>query len=200
MQQPPGFVHSQFPTHVCKLHRAIYELRQAPWAWYNELRRFLVLHDFQNSKSDSSLFIHHGTNFCLYLLVYVDDIVVTGSSEHKVHDFISLLSNRFSLKDLGSLSYFLEVEAQQCTQGLFLSQRKYICDLLKKTNMHDVKEVSSPLVPSLKLTFHDSTPSTGATLYRQVLGSMQYLSLTRPDISFIVNKLSQYMHQPTVTH
>ena len=132
--------------------------------------------------------------------MYVDNIVVTGSSELKVLDFISLLSKLFSLKDLGSLSYFFEVEAQQCTQGLFLSQRKYICDLLKKTNMHDAKEVSSPLVPSLKLTFHDGTPSIDATLYRQVLGSMQYLSLTRPDISFIVNKLSQYMHQPTVTH
>ena len=132
--------------------------------------------------------------------MYVDNIVITESSEPKVRDFISLLSKMFSLKDLGSLSYYLGVEAQKCPQGLFLSQRKYICDLLKKTNMHDAKEVSSPLVPSLKLTFHYGTPSIDATLYKQVLGLMQYLSLTRPDISFIVNKLSQYMHQPMVTH
>ncbi|CAL9203433.1 unnamed protein product, partial [Musa hybrid cultivar] len=103
--------HHQYPRHVCKLQKAIYGLRQAPRAWYTELGSFLLSIGFINSKSDTSLFLrqHHGNT--IYLLVYVDDIIVTGNDPLEVQTFLNQLADRFSLKDLGPLSYFLGMEA-----------------------------------------------------------------------------------------
>ena len=107
MQQPQCFVHPQFPDHVCKLHKAIYGLRQAPRAWYNELRTFLLGSGFSNSHCDTSLFIRTTSITTLYLFVYMNDIIVTSSNAETIWLFIDTISNRFSLKDLGPLSYFL---------------------------------------------------------------------------------------------
>ncbi|KAL8140922.1 hypothetical protein V2J09_006943 [Rumex salicifolius] len=136
----------------------------------------------------------------LFLLVYVDDIIITGSSSESVHHLIQNLSNRFSLKDTGNLSYFLGVEVQPHPRGLFLSQRKYITDVLHKANMTDCKPVSTPLNASTRLTRNSGTILASPTEYRMLLGSLQYLSLTRPDVAFAVNKLSQFMHSPTTDH
>lgn len=110
MTQPQGFVDKDKPTHVCKLRKALYGLKQAPRAWYNELRTFLLSFGFTNSIADSSLFIYNHHGLVLYLLVYVDDIIITSPSPNYIHQFISKLASRFSLKDLGPLSYFLSVE------------------------------------------------------------------------------------------
>ncbi|KAJ9547961.1 hypothetical protein OSB04_020504 [Centaurea solstitialis] len=172
MNQPPGFVNSDYPSYVCKLHKAIYGLKQAPRAWYHELRQFLIAYGFKNSYSDTSLFVLKHNNHVLYLLVYVDDIIVTGSSDDLVSQFVGKLADRFSLKDLGSLSYFLGVEVLPHHLGIQLSQKRYIEDLLKRLIWK----------------------------YRAVVGKLQYLSLTRPDISFAVNKMAQFMHMPTDEH
>ena len=162
---------------MCKLWKAIYGLRQAPRAWYNELRTFLQATEFINSKCDVSLFVRRHSSQTMYLLVYVDDIIITGSSSAQVQDFIKVLAHRFSLKDLGTLTFFLGVEARHSASSLFLSQHKYTRDLLV-----------------------DGNAPTDATQYRQILGSVQYLSLTGLDVSFAVNKLSQFMHRPTINH
>ncbi|KAL5820074.1 hypothetical protein ACOSQ4_023916 [Xanthoceras sorbifolium] len=200
MVQPPDFNNTSNPQFVCKLRKAIYGLRQAPPAWYTELRTFLLNEGFTTSISDASLFIYHRSGHTLYLLVYVDEIIVTGSFDSQVRNFITTLAHRFSLKDLGLLSFFLGVEAHHSPRGLFLSQQKYIRDLLAKTNMSDAKPVSTPLSLTDPLKLDDGSPSTDSTQYRQVIGSLQYLSLTRPDVSFVVNKLSQFMHRPTSNH
>ncbi|KAK0602806.1 hypothetical protein LWI29_037126 [Acer saccharum] len=200
MVQPPDFINSTKPQHVCKLRKAIYGLRQAPRAWYIELRTFLLAAGFINSKCDASLFISHRPGHTLYLLVYVDDIIVTGSSDSQVRDFITTLAHRFSLKDLGQLSFFLGVEAHSSPRGLYLSQRQYIHDLLVKTNMLEAKLVSTPLSLTKSLKLNDGGAPTDATQYRQVVDSLQYLSLTRPNVSFTVNKLSQFIHRPTTNH
>ncbi|KAI9195984.1 hypothetical protein LWI28_020033 [Acer negundo] len=120
MVQSPNFTHSTKPHHVCKLRKAIYVLRQAPCAWYIELCTFLLAIGFVNSKCDASLFICHRPEHILYLLVY-DDIIVVGSSDSQVCDFIASLTHRFSLKDLGLLSFFLRVEAHRSPHRLYLS-------------------------------------------------------------------------------
>ena len=200
MIQPPGFVDSTKPDHVCRLHKALYGLKQAPRAWYHELKQFLIQLGFTNSKADTSLFVLHKHTYTLYILVYVDDIIITGSVPHQVDDFIAVLSSRFSLKDLGPLSFFLGVEVTPHPHGILLSQRRYINDLLVRTKMSNSKPVATPLAAttSLKLTSGDvlSNPED----YRTVVGCLQYLSLTRPDLSFAVNKLSQFMHRPTSEH
>ncbi|KAF5445194.1 hypothetical protein F2P56_034261 [Juglans regia] len=178
MIQPSGFKDMSRPDHVCRLRKAIYGLKQV----------------------DSSLFIYnYGSSTC-YFLVYVDDLVITGNDPKFVTSIIQQLGARFSLKDLGNLHYFLGVEVIPTPQGLFLSQHKYIRDLLSKTNMVGVKDVSTSLSTSTSLKLHDGTSSVDGTEFRRVIEGLQYLSLTGPDISFAVNKLSQFMHKPITTH
>lgn len=110
MSQPPGFIHQNFPHHVCKLHKSLYGLKQAPRAWYNELKSFVVAYGFSNSKSDPSLFIYNKDNVISYFLVYVDDILLTGNDSSSLHNFKQALAKKFSLKDLGTPSHFLGVE------------------------------------------------------------------------------------------
>lgn len=112
MQQPPGFIDSQRPRHVCKLNKAIYGLKQAPRAWFNQLRQFLITLGFRNCKSDTSLFMQNSSTSTTFLLVYVDDIIITGNNSSFITQFIKTLHNRFALKDLGNLSYFLGIEVQ----------------------------------------------------------------------------------------
>ncbi|KAK0573554.1 hypothetical protein LWI29_009785 [Acer saccharum] len=200
MAQPPGFVDPAFPSHVCRLQRAIYGLKQAPRAWYNELRQFLIQKGFVNSRSDTSLFIFNANGCVIFLLVYVDDIIVTGSDGNLVNEFITSLARRFSIKDLGALSYFLGVEVLPCASGLFLSQKKYVTELLTRTKMLDSKPVTTPLPTDRELKLLDGTSLTDVTEFRQVIGALQYLSFTRPDIAFAVNKLAQFMHHPTTGH
>ena len=200
MQQPPGFKDDSKPNHVCRLRKAIYGLKQAPRAWYLALKNALLKTGFLNSLADSSLFIYiHGSIIC-YLLVYVDDLVLTGNDVNFVNYIVNYLGSQFSLKDMGQLHFFLGVEVLPTKHGIFLSQHQYINDLLTTTNMLGAKLVSTPLSTSTPLKLIDGTTTFDRTTYRQVLGSLQYLSLTRPDISFAVNKLSQFMHKPTQAH
>ncbi|KAM1666313.1 hypothetical protein ACFX1X_045967 [Malus domestica] len=200
MVQPPGFGESTVPTHVCKLRKALYGLKQAPRSWYKELSTFLLNQGFVNAISDTSLFIFRQDNDVIFLLVYVDDLVLTGNNTSLLSTFIQALANRFSVKDLGNLHYFLGVEVIPTTTGLFLSQHKYIHDLLAKAKMDGAKDVTTPMATSTLLILSDGSPLTDATTFRQLVGGLQYLSLTRPDISFTVNKLSQFMHRPTESH
>ena len=200
MSHPPGFVDKDNPSYVCKLRKAIYGLKQAPRAWYHELRTFLLQFGFQNSYAETSLFVFHADGHTMYLLIYVDDLILTGNNATKVNQFIAILAQRFSIKDLGLLSYFLGVEAVPNKHGLLLSQRRFIMDLLTQTKMQDAKIVLTPIPTSstLKLTLGSSL--SDPTEYRKVVGSLQYLLITRPDIAFAINKLSQYMHCPTTDH
>ena len=158
MSQPQGFVDPDNPSYVCKLRKAIYGLKQAPRAWYTELRKFLLASGFQNSLANTSLFILKHGGHLIYLLVYVDDIIITGDNDGFVQQFVTLLSQQFSLKDLGQLSYFLGVEVISHPHGLLLSQRRYILDLLARTNMMEAKPVLTPLPTSPPITLHTGSP------------------------------------------
>lgn len=154
---------------------------------------------FKNAISDSSLFIFINQTSIIYILVYVDDIIITSNNDDHLSKCITNLANRFSLKDLGPLNYFLGVEVNSHPQGLFLSQTHYIQDILTKANMESSKPASTPLPTRPPPSIHGK-PLENPTEYRALLGSLQYLSLTCPDISFAVNKLAQYMQRPTHEH
>uniref|UniRef100_A0A1J3JSN7 Retrovirus-related Pol polyprotein from transposon TNT 1-94 n=1 Tax=Noccaea caerulescens TaxID=107243 RepID=A0A1J3JSN7_NOCCA len=164
-----------------------------------ELKRYLIQAGFKNSMADTSLFILNQQGLLIYVLVYVDDIIVTGSNKAAVEAVITNLAQRFSVKDMGVLSYFLGIEVIRTSKGLHLNQRKYILDLLAKMNMTDAKPVQTPMATSPKLTKSGALHSN-PTEYRTLIGSLQYLSFTRPDIAYVVNKLSQYMQSPTTDH
>ncbi|PNX98781.1 hypothetical protein L195_g022038 [Trifolium pratense] len=200
MAQPPGLKDSQHPTYVCKLHKAIYGLRQAPRAWHDALKEFINLYGFVTSKSDPSLFIYTSGAKLAYFLVYVDDLLLTGNDSQMLHNFIETLSNKFSLKNMGSPHYFLGIELIPTPTGMFLSQHKFIREILEKFEMDGSKPAPTPLATTATLTLHDGTAATDSTYYRKIIGALQYLNLTRPDLSFAINKLSQFMHKPTTLH
>lgn len=200
VSQPPGFVDPDKPHHVCRLKKALYCLKQAPRAWYQELKSFLCDMGCHNSVADTSVFIYIKGDNIVYVLVYVDDIIITASNNTLLDGVIRVLSARFSLKNPTNLNYFLGIEVTRTTKGLHMMQRKYIQDLLSKTEMWDAKPVTSPMATSPKLTLHSGTALDDPSEYRTVLGSLQYLSFTRPDIAYSVNRLSQLMHRPTDLH
>ena len=199
MQQPPGFEDSRYPRHVCKLQRAFYGLKQSPRAWYARLSDKLHQLGFVASKADTSLFIfdHHGV--IIYMLVYVDDIVLAGSSSAAVEKLVTTLSGSFPVKDLGRLEYFLGIEATYNSEGLVLSQHKYALDLLHRANMEQCRSVTTPMSTFDKLSRDQGQPlsSKDTFKYRSLVVGLQYLTLTRPDLSFPVHKVCQYLSQAT---
>ncbi|WVZ17885.1 hypothetical protein V8G54_010867 [Vigna mungo] len=152
MHQPEGFVDSIKPEHVCKLSKAVYGLKQAPRAWFDSLKNALLSRGFTNTKSDSSLFTLRGTYHITFLLIYVDDIIVTGNNTKFLESFITQLNVVFSLKDLGLLHYFLGIEVQRDASGMYLKQSKYIGDILRKFKMENASSCPKPMVTGKQFT------------------------------------------------
>ena len=145
MSQPPGFVNPSFLDHVCKLNKAIYGQKWASRAWYDELHHYLLSQGFMPTISYPSLFHFPSPNFPIFLIVYVDDIIITGPNLIDKNNIITSLASRLSLKDLGQLSYFFGIEVMPYTQRLILSQSKYIHDILQRTEMLESKLVLTPM-------------------------------------------------------
>jgi hypothetical protein len=187
---------------VCKLDKALYGLKQAPRAWYSRLSAKLVCLGFKPSQVDTSLFIFNKGTVQLFLLIYVDDIIVASSSSDVVDALLSDLKSDFALKDLGPLHYFLGIEVKQYSDGLLLTQEKYTNDILNRVGMLKCKSVPTPLSVDEKLSLSEGTPlsSEDAMAYHSVVGALQYLTRTCPDISFSVNKVCQFLHSPTSQH
>ncbi|XP_078164569.1 uncharacterized protein LOC144559423 [Carex rostrata] len=155
---------------------------------------------FVTSRYDPSLFIYRANGHTIVVLVYVDDIIITGSSSTLLHNAIQNLQTRFAIKDLGLLHFFLGIEVVRTTNGLHLSQAKYIRDLLVRAKMHDSKPCGSPMSTTISLSRHDEDLMNDPHLYRTIVGALQYTTITRPDIAYSVNNVSQFMHAPTSTH
>jgi hypothetical protein len=200
LQQPQGFVDPQKPDHVCLLHKSLYGLKQAPRAWFTHLSTTLRQLGFVGSQTDPSLFIYSSKGTLLYMLVYVDDIVLTGNSPPAIDAVIQHLSRSYPVQDMGRLSYFLGLEIVPNGADILLSQQKYILELLQKAGLSDAKPVSSPITTSANLALGDSPPFEHPVKYRQVVGALQYATLTRPDITYAVNKVCQFMQSPTENH
>jgi hypothetical protein len=187
---------------VCNLDKMIYGLKQDPRAWYSRLSSKLQKLGFIPSKGDTSLFFFTNRNIHVYVLVYVDDIIVANSSQYATTTLLKNLEKDFALKDMGELHYFLSIEVAKINSGILLSQTKYAKDLLKKTCMLACKPVGTSLSSSEKLSAHvrELLGPMDATHYRNIVGGLQYLTLTRPDLAFSVNKVCQYLHAPTTLH
>jgi histone deacetylase 1/2 len=202
MKQPPGFEDRRYPGYVCKLNKAIYGLKQSPRAWYSRLSDRLQQLGFTPSRADTSLFVFHQPDLTMYMLVYVDDIVIVSSSVAATDRLLHRLAHSFPVKDLGPLRYFLGIEVASTRGGISLTQQKYAFDLLRRANMHDCKPVSTPMCSVQKLSREVGRllDEDGIFQYRSTVGSLQYLTLTRPDLSFAVNKVCQFLSSPTEVH
>lgn len=202
MKQPPGYENKNLSDYVCKLDKALYGLKQAPRAWYSRLYQKLLQLGFVASKADTSLFFFRRGDVTIYFLVYVDDIIVVSSSDKAVSTLLQDLRSDFALKDLGKLHYFLGIEVTSISEGLILSQKKYANELLNRAGLKECKPVNTPLSISEKFSASSGKllSDKDSTNYRSVVGGLQYLTLTRPDIAFAVNKARQYLHCPTTNH
>ena len=155
---------------------------------------------FQNSKSDNSLFYKRENDHLLLVLVYVDDIIVTRSNSAKVQQVIQDMQKTFALKDLGELSYFLGIEVFKLQNGIHLSQAKYMTDLLAKDDLVSCSPVPTPISTGQYLTKDSGTDIANISQYRSIIRALLYVTLTRPEISFTVNKLSQFLSHLKTSH
>ncbi|CAL2257264.1 unnamed protein product [Prunus armeniaca] len=200
MRQPRSFEDPKCPHHVCHLRKSLYGLKQSPHAWFSRFFEFLIHSGFTASKADPSLFIFHKDDNFLFLLIYVDDIIVTGNALSQVHALLQSLNRQFAIKDLGDLHYFLGIEVQRTPDMLCLNQAKYAVDLLKRATLHEANPCLTPVATGSQLSSLHGSPLSDPTEYRSLVGTLQYLTITRPDISFAVNQVCQFIHQPTDIH
>ncbi|XP_071680359.1 uncharacterized protein [Lolium perenne] len=199
-QQPPGFVDEHHPDHVCRLHKSLYGLKQAPRAWYQRSATYLSSLGFTASVTDTSLFVLKSGADMAYLLLYVDDIIITASSTTFLHHLLDRLHNEFAKTDLGDLHFFLGIAVSHFSDGLFLSHRQYAADLLQRSGMSDCHPASTPVDTQSKLSATEGDLVPDGTKYRSLTGALQYLTLTRPDISYAVQQVCLHMHAPRMPH
>ncbi|RVX15329.1 Retrovirus-related Pol polyprotein from transposon TNT 1-94 [Vitis vinifera] len=201
MEQPPGFVAQGESGLVCRLRRSLYGLKQSPRAWFSRFSSVVQEFGMLRSTADHSVFYHHNSlGQCIYLVVYVDDIVITGSDQDGIQKLKQHLFTHFQTKDLGKLKFFLGIEIAQSSSGVVLSQRKYALDILEETGMLDCKPVDTPMDPNVKLVPGQGEPLGDPGRYRRLVGKLNYLTITRPDISFPVSVVSQFLQSPCDSH
>jgi hypothetical protein len=196
----PDGVTSSKPGQVCKLLKSLYGLKQASRKWYEKLTSLLLNEGYTQSTADYSLFTLSTAQNFTALLVYVDDIILVGTSLDEFDRIKRILDDQFKIKDLGGLKYFLGLEVAQSREGIHVSQKKYCLDLLKDSGLLGSKPVTTPLDPAVKLHNDAGKPFEDISQYRRLIVKLLYLTHTRPDIAYATQQLSQFLHKPTVTH
>lgn len=200
VEQPKGFESNKENEKVCKLKKALYGLRQAPRAWYSMIEGYFVREGFKKCYCEHTLFVKTEGENCLIVNLYVDDLIYTSNSDVMIEKFKASMKEEFSMTDLGKMKYFLGVEVIQDEEGIFISQKKYALDTLQKFGMDRCNSVKNPMVPGNKLTKDGAGPTVDPTAYKQLVGSLRYLTATRPDLIYSVNMVSRYMESPTEQH
>ncbi|KAL8130930.1 hypothetical protein AgCh_007017 [Apium graveolens] len=198
MHPPVGY--STFPNMVCKLRKALYGLKQAPRAWFSKLKAVLQKAGYSQSHNDYSLFISNTSQGTVFALIYVDDILITGDNQQGIQHLKHILQQSFQMKDLVLVSYFLGLEISRHSDGYFVSQRKYTQDLIEMACLTDDKVVDTPLELNVKYSKNDGSPISDPSLYRSIVGSLVYLTVTRPDIAHAVQLVSQFVSDPRRLH
>jgi hypothetical protein len=200
MEQPYGYISQAHPEHVCKLKKALYGLKQAPRAWYGKIAEYLQFCGYLASNSNSSLFVKKQSKVHVIVLLYVDDMIVTGNNDEEITKLQIELSIRFEMKDLGELSHFLGLEVSSLMGGIFVSQQGYAEKLVGRFGLNRSKWCSTPLDANIKLRCKEGKLLPDPRPYRALVGSLIYLTITRPDIAFSVGLVSRYMQAPRKPH
>ena len=201
MKLPPGYSHPPgFPHRVCLLRRELYGLKQAPRAWFAKFSSTISQHGFSGNSFDTTLFLRRSNHGITILLLYVDDMIITGDDMQGIQDLKHFLGHQFEMKDLGPLNYFLGLEVYSSADSYYLTQAKYTSDLISRANITDSKIVDTPIEYNCHLNSHDGESLSDVTLYRHFVRSLIYLIVTHPDISYTVHIVSQFMVAPRSPH
>ncbi|GJU92588.1 retrovirus-related pol polyprotein from transposon TNT 1-94 [Tanacetum coccineum] len=198
--QPPGFVSKQYPDHVYALDKALYDLTQAPRAWYDVLSKFLVDSGFQKGSIDTTLFIKKKGKHIMLIQIYVDDIIFGSTNPKYCTKFLELMVKRFEMSMMGEMKFFLGLQVNQFSNGIFINQSKYILDILKRFGMENCDTVPTPMVEQAKLKLDLVGKPVDHTDYRSMIGSLMYLTSSRPDIMFATCMCARYQANPNEHH
>ena len=199
VEQPPGFIDPKFPDHVYKLDKALYGLKQAPRAWYETLAQFLLESGFTRGTIDKTLFYLKKGKDLLLVQIYVDDIIFGSTNDKLCQKFSKLMQSRYQMSMMGELSYFLGLQVKQTNDGIFINQSKYTRNLLKKYNLQDCSSASTPMATATKLSPDEGNKVDEAN-YRGMIGSLLYLTASRPDIMYATCLCARFQADPREPH
>ena len=200
MARSKGFIDPHFSDHVLYLKKALYGLKQAPRVWYDRLTQYLVSHGFTRGKADQTLFTRREDGKLIVSQVYVDDIIFGLIKNELAHNFSKLMQAEFKISMIGELTHFLELQICQQDSGIFISQSKYAKNLVKKFGLESASSVRTPISPNVKLIVDLLGKSVNSSLYRNMIGSLLYLTASRPDISYSVGVCARYQANPKESH
>ena len=200
VEQPPGFEDPKFPNHVYKLHKALYWLKQAPRAWYECLKDFLLRKGFEKGKADPTLFTRKVDKDIFVCQIYVDDIIFGSTNQTWCEDFSRIMTKRFEMSMMGELTFFLGFQIKQLKDGTFISQTKYTKDMLKKFNMEDAKPIKTPMSTQRHLDLNEDGKAVDQKVYSSMIGSLLYLCASRPDIMLSVCMCARFQANPKECH
>ncbi|GJR12848.1 putative ribonuclease H-like domain-containing protein [Tanacetum coccineum] len=198
--QPPGFEDPDFLDRVYKVEKALYGLHQAPRAWYETLSTYLLDNRFQRGKIDKTLFIKRDKGDILLVQVYVDDIIFGSTKKSLCTEFEKMMHKKFQMSSMGELTFFLGLQVKQKEDGIFISQDKYVTEILKKFSFIDVKTASTPMETQKPLLKDEDGEEVDVHLFRSMIGSLMYLTSSRPDIIFAVYACARYQVNLKVSH
>jgi hypothetical protein len=202
MDPPLGFpAEREYAGKVCCLRKSLYELKQSPRAWFSHFSEVILSMEFVRCHSDHTCFIrHHSDGRCIILLVYVDYGILTGDDTLGIAHVKQSLGKIFDVKDLGALKYFLGIEVARSRHGISLSQRKYTLGLLQSTSMLECRPASTPMDSNLKLSVESGKLLFNPSMYQCLVGRLLYLTNTKPDLTFTISVVSQFMHALHTSH
>ncbi|CAL8133801.1 unnamed protein product [Prunus armeniaca] len=201
VEQPHGFVKENQEIRVYKLNKALYGLKQAPRAWYDEIDSYFNKAGFKKSPSEATLYVKTSeASGILIVSLYVDDIVYTESCPKLLEEFKNDMMQHCEMTNLGLLYHFLGIGVVQTDKHIFLHHKKYALKVIEKFGLKDCKSVVTPLVANERLCKKDGSEATNESEYRQIVGSLLYLTATRLDIMFASSLLARFMHNPTRKH
>jgi hypothetical protein len=200
MLRKPGFEDSEYPNHVYKLSKALNGLKQAPKAWYECLRDFLITNGFKVKKANPTLFTKTIAKDLFVCQIYVDDIIFGSTNKTTCEEFSRIMIQKFEMSMMGELKYFLGFQVKQLQGGTFISQTKYIQDILNKFGMKDAKPIKTPMGTNGHLDLDTGGKSIDQKLYRSMIGSLLYLCASRSDIMLSVCMCVRFQADPKEVH
>ncbi|GJS60895.1 putative ribonuclease H-like domain-containing protein [Tanacetum coccineum] len=195
-----GFKDHDHPDKVYKVVKALYGLHQAPRAWYETLANYMSGNGFKRGKIDQTLFIKKQKGDIMLVQVYVDNIIFGSTKKELCTAFEKLMKDKFQMSSMGELTFFLGLQVQQKEDGIFISQDKYVAEILKKFNYTDVKSASTPVDLEKPLVKDGDADDVDVHLYRSMIGSLMYLTASRPDIMFAVCACARFQVTPKTSH
>lgn len=200
IEQPLGHEKKGQKHKVCRLKKVLYGLKQAPRAWYSRIDSYLLEKGFEKCEEEPTLYIKEKDGKLLIVVLYVDDVIFTGNDDYLIENFRLVMKEEFEMTDMGLLRYFLGIEVDQNENGIFISQARYINEVLGRFNMQECKTTITPTVMGLNLSKEDSSKDFDPSLYKSIVGNLMYLTATRPDIMFAVSLISRFMERPEEAH